>query len=166
MRGQTDEDAGRAIELTAYMQRTAQKLTAKAKAEAAAGVIIRPLSPEEKHIVTELGKFNAVQALVQQAFLQGGKVTPETLTRAYGDLQDVLLKDRRAHPENDALDCARMTKLQESYIVAVQKLDYEAMNAKFGVDIVKKEPALKSFAAPDRPAMSGAGNPLQTPGPG
>jgi hypothetical protein len=147
-------DGQYALELFDYDLRTKQ-ISAAAK-----NLPEAPLTPEENKIMRAVTQFKAGNALLETAFAAGGSITPKTLTAAYGRLQDDLLQDRRAHPERDLADCAKMSKLQETYITVVQSLDYESVNARYGVQITKVEPALRKFDAPSRLAVfMAAGNP-------
>ena len=107
--------------------------------------VVKPLTPDEQKVFDQLRQYNAEEMLQDRAFRDAGKITPATLTRAYGEMQEDLRKKLDKDPDNPFLQ-AQATKLQQSYVHVVQELDYVGANAKRGVDIYKKEPALKDMA--------------------
>lgn len=107
----------------------------------------KELTAAEKQVMEQLGQWNAMQLLQDRAFRTDGKITPETLARAYGDMQDDLDAKIRKEPDN-LLYRAQTAKLQQSFITTIQTLDYIKANADRGVDIFKVEPGLKAPSAP------------------
>jgi len=121
---------------------------------AAAANPMAPLTPAENAVYQQVRAYNAFQALDAKAFQLEGKITPASLIHAYGQLQGELQAKLKADPDNAATP-AMMTKLQQSLLYGVTRMDYVAANARHGVDIVKAEPSLADFAAPksaDKPA--------------
>lgn len=104
----------------------------------------KPLTPEEQQVVTDLGKWDANQMLLDRSFKKEGKITPETLIHAYAKMQDDLRHELKEHPD-DPLLRAKVTKLQQSFITAVKETDYVAENADRGVNIFDKEPKLVEY---------------------
>jgi hypothetical protein len=102
-----------------------------------------PLSPEEQAVFTQLSTWDAAQMLQDRAFAKDGKITPGTLIKAYGKMQEELRAQLQQNPEDPLLH-AKEGKLQQSFITTVRDLDYVDVNAKRGVDILEKEPALKA----------------------
>lgn len=109
------------------------------------GMKTTPLSPEEKKLADQLRQFMPKEQLLGRAFEDGGKITPETLTKAYGELQESLRKGIERDPDNKLLP-AEAVKLQESFVFLTKNLDYVVENAQRGVNILEKEPALKDLS--------------------
>ena len=114
-----------------------------AQAEAAKNAPATPLSPGERQVFQQLSQWDAAQMLQDRAFAREGKITPGTLIRAYGKMQDELRGELRKNPE-DPLLRAKVTKLQQSFITSVRTTDYVAVNAARNVNIFDKEPGLKT----------------------
>jgi hypothetical protein len=103
-----------------------------------------------------------MQMLQDRAFEAEGKITPATLIRTFGEMQEELRGELRKNPE-DPLLRAKVSKLQQSFITTVQSTDYVDVNARRGVDIFDKEPELK--AARQAQAAPGTTAPAQDPPP-
>lgn len=101
----------------------------------------KPLSPEEMKLMDQLRDWDAAKLLDDRAFAASGKITPATLVKAYGAMQDELHAKRLLEPGNTLL-MAQMTKLQQTFVHHVQGVDYVQANLDRGVDIVKAEPSL------------------------
>lgn len=111
----------------------------------------KPLSAAEQKVFEDLAKWDASQLLQDRAFKDEGKITPATLAHAYGKMQNDL-RDQLEKNHDDPLLRAKVTKLQQSFITTVQKLDYVEVNAERGVDIFRKEAALTNFLIQQRQA--------------
>ncbi|MDE1153425.1 MAG: hypothetical protein PW788_12885 [Micavibrio sp.] len=117
------------------------------RAEPAQADPAAPLTTAENAVYQQVRAYNGFQALDAKAFELDGKITPASLIHAYGQLQEGLLAKLKADPENAATP-ALMTKLQQSLLYGITRMDYVAANARHGVDIVKQEPSLAAFAKP------------------
>jgi hypothetical protein len=116
---------------------------AAAEKEAEQKELTRPLSPGEQKLFEALRQYDAAQMLQDRAFREDHRITPASLAKAYGEMQEELRRKLDREPANPLYQ-AQATKLQESFVYVVQELDYVAANAKRGVDIMK-DPALKDF---------------------
>ncbi len=103
-----------------------------------------PLTDKEKAGLARVRAWNASAMLQERAFALYGKITPQTMIGAYGALQTALMDGIKLQPDNAALPVL-MTKLQQTFITDVRKIDYVAANARHGVDIAAVEPALKNI---------------------
>lgn len=108
-----------------------------------------PLTAQEKEGMAKIRAWNASAMLQERAFALYGKITPQTIIGAYGALQTALMDGIGKQPDNAVLPVL-MTKLQQTYLNDVRRIDYVAANARYGVDIAAVEPALKNI---QRPAM-------------
>ncbi len=120
----------------------AAQAQAIADAGAQANAAAKPLSPQEQEVFAQLAKWDAATMLQDRAFAKDGKITPATLIKAYGKMQEELRAQLVKTPDDPLLH-AKVGKLQASFISTVQDLDYVDANAQRGVNIVAKEPALK-----------------------
>lgn len=106
-----------------------------------------PLTDKEKAGMAKVRAWNASAMLQERAFALYGKITPQTMIGAYGALQTALMDGIKTQPDNAALPVL-MTKLQQTYLNDVRRIDYVAANARHGVDIAALEPVLKSIPKP------------------
>jgi hypothetical protein len=106
-----------------------------AKPEGLAG---RPLTAAEQIAAEQVRNYKAEDMLQDRAFKDAKKITPATLVKAYGELQDDLRRKMEQDPGNPLYQ-AQAVKLQESFVHVTNSLDYVEANAKRGVDIMKKE---------------------------
>jgi hypothetical protein len=106
-----------------------------------------PLTEQEKAGMERVRAWNASAMLQERAFALHGKITPETMIYAYGALQTALMDGIKQRPDNAALPVL-MTKLQQTYLNDVRRIDYVAANARHGVDIAAVEPVLKNIPKP------------------
>ena len=110
-----------------------------------AGLGQAPLTPTDQELQRSLGNYHPAELLKDRAFSDSGKITPLTLAKAYGELQDELHHDLDRDPGNKLWQ-GQAQKLQQTFINAVQMTDYIQENAARGVDILKAEPLLKGLA--------------------
>ncbi len=103
-----------------------------------------PLTDKEKAGLAKVRAWDASAMLQERAFALYGKITPQTMIGAYGALQTALMDGIKLQPDNAALPVL-MTKLQQTFVNDVRKIDYVAANARHGVDIAAVEPALKNI---------------------
>lgn len=136
----TNAEAARAVEMVNYDTVISDAIETQRREKAAT-----PLTPEEHAMMTTLGQYNAARQLVDNAFDTDGRITPKTLTAAYGRLQTALQTESNSTPSMASLTNAKLNKLQESYFIVVQFIDYLGENAKRGVDITALEPCLKDL---------------------
>lgn len=106
-----------------------------------------PLTEKEKASLARVRSWNASAMLQERAFALYGKITPQTMIGAYGALQTALMDGIAKQPDNAVLPVL-MTKLQQTYLNDVRRVDYVAANARHGVDIAAVEPALKDIRRP------------------
>lgn len=143
-RAQRSEDGLKALEMLGYML------------SPAANVPSQP--PPDPRVATQLNGWDPHRLLDDEAFRQSRKITPETIIRAYAKLQEDLRGKMKAEPSNP-LYPAQATKLQQAFLVHARALDFVAVNAERGVDIVKTEAELRRFAPPvKKPAAKQAQN--------
>ena len=127
-----------------------------------------PLTPAEKKLKDTLDKYNPGAELQDRAFKLKGKITPATMTEAYGLMENELRDQAVKHPENPLYQI-QMTKLQEAYVKDVSTIDYVEANAKHGVKIEEKEAILSKFTGPnaitfpDTPPASAPSTPTPLP---
>ncbi len=141
-----DQDVTRALLLETYV--------AKARPDQpAAG-----LSGTDAALAAQLKNWDADKLLDDKAFEMGKKITPQTIIAAYNRLQGDLHGKMTSDPDNK-LYPLQATKLQQAFLTHARELDYVGANAARGVDIVKTEAALKSFAEPPKKNAS-AGAPV------
>ena len=107
-----------------------------------------PLTAQEKAGLAKVRAWNASAMLQERAFALYGKITPQTMIGAYGALQTALMDGIAQQPDNAALPVL-MTKLQQTYLNDVRRIDYVAANARHGVDITAVEPVLKNIQKPE-----------------
>jgi hypothetical protein len=115
----------------------------------------QPLSPADQEIQRQLSDYHPAALLKDRAFSDSGKITPLTLAKAYGELQDELHENLDRQPDNKLWQ-AQASKLQQTFINTVGLTNYIEENASRGVDILKAEPLLKGLAppAPETPAKT------------
>ncbi len=114
-------------------------------------------------VARQLSNYHPIQLMRDRAFADGGMITPATIAKAYGELQDELRQDIDRQPDN-RLWQAQAQKLQENFPNAVQMTDYIHENATRGVNILKAAPELKGFnlQTGDAPASPAAAPPAPT----
>ena len=142
-RARTDPDVARALVLMSYLVKAHPQHPAAA------------LSGTDRALAGELKKWDADKLLDDKAFEMGGKITPSTIIKAYNALQDDLHGKMTASADNK-LYPLQAAKLQQAFLTHARELDYVAVNAARGVDIVKTEPALKTFADPPKKNLAAA----------
>lgn len=131
--------------------RTARRAAAPAGSDAAAGIaqaleILKPTMPQrmlrdliaafvppDGVLIEKLKEWDPLQELQTGAIERHGKITPETLIRAYGALQNEL--HGQLHGEDDKLAREKMTILKGIFTRYVRAVDYVSVNQKYGVDI-------------------------------
>ncbi len=100
----------------------------------------------------QLDAYNPQASMEDQAFSTSGKVTPETMIGAYTRMQDQFRTLIKQHPE-DPLYPQEMAKLQKAFTDNLQRMDYAAVNNRYGVKIENVEPSLAAFSGgQQRPA--------------
>jgi hypothetical protein len=102
-------------------------------------------SEEDTAVSRQLANYHPAALLKDRAFADAGKITPVTLAKAYGELQDELRRNLDREPDNKLWQ-GQANKLQQTFINAVKMTNYIEENASRGVDILAVEPALKSLA--------------------
>jgi hypothetical protein len=117
--------------------------------KAEAGKIVTPLTPAERSVADRLDNWDATKLLEDRAMAKDGKITPTTLAKAYGAMENDLRRQIDKNPD-DPYYRAQGTKLMDAFVELVKSADYVAENAKYGVDIYRKE-NLSRFAAPTSP---------------
>lgn len=117
----------------------------RANKHAAQGVA--PLTARERAGMARVRSWNASAMLQERAFALYGRITPQSMIGAYGALQTALMEGIAKQPDNAVLPLL-MTKLQQTYLNDVRKIDYVAANARHGVDIAAVEPRLKDIRRP------------------
>jgi hypothetical protein len=130
-----DQDVTRALLLETYV--------AKARPNSPAASLIAA----DTALAGQLKSWDADRLLDDKAFEIGKKITPQTIITAYNQLQGDLHDKMTTDPDNK-LYPLQATKLQQAFLTHARELDYVGANAARGVDIVKTEAALKSFAEP------------------
>jgi len=120
-----------------------------------------PLKPGEEQIKDALSKWDAMQALQEQAIKDSGRITPVTMVKAHAALTDGLKAAMEEDPDNHLIDL-KMSKLKSTFLETVPQLDYVEANKRFGVDIVELEPALEKY----KPATKSATRLAAPPKPG
>ena len=114
--------------------------------------VVQPLTPDEQKIADQLRAYDAAKMLQDRAFRDAHKITPGTLVKAYGEMQEDLRRKIDKDPDNPLWQ-AQAVKLQESFVHVTSTLDYVDANAKRGVDILKAEASLSRFSFdPNAPA--------------
>ncbi|MEZ0259557.1 MAG: hypothetical protein ACAH80_01020 [Alphaproteobacteria bacterium] len=114
------------------------------------------LTPAELSVKDQLAKWDALQALQDRAFKDGGRITPVTMVKAYTALSDDLRAEMDAEPDNNLID-QKMGKLHATFIDTVPQIDYLEANRRFGVDIVAQEPVLDKYKPEAKTATRPAG---------
>lgn len=95
-------------------------------------------------IVRDVTAWDARQALIDKA-TESKKITPETMAQAYMELMTVY-NERLYHGEDRATSVTalmRMIRLTRSYLDVMPIIDYVAVNAQKGIDILTVESCLK-----------------------
>lgn len=130
-----DRDTSKGIDFYRYFSANPQPLQSA------------PLTPQQ---AIGLDHYDPQAQLEERAFDRTGKITPESMIKAYGELQDELRSRMQAHP-GDQLYPQEMTKLQREFTHNVKTMDYVEANQRFGVTIENVEPVLAAFS--DKPAQ-------------
>jgi hypothetical protein len=107
------------------------------------------LTEEEKPLKAQIDRWDAMKILQDKAFAMSGRITPETLVKAYGALATELHHKMDAEPGNRMYNL-QMTKLQSRFIEGVKEIDYVEVNRQRGVKIENVEPSLSRFTQPAR----------------
>lgn len=84
------------------------------------------------------------EELVEAAYKYGGKVTPETVTLAYGLLQNELMEKTAADPAQDYLYREKMARMEQAYLADLDFIDYAEENQKRSVPITELQKPLNS----------------------
>jgi hypothetical protein len=132
-RAKTDPDVAKALVLMTYMVQPHPQHPAAA------------LGAAGEALATQLKNWDADKLLDDKAFEMGRKITPQTIIRAYNQMQEDLHQKMKAEPDNQ-LYPLQSTKLQQAFLTHARELDYVAANQSRGVDITRAEPTLKAFA--------------------
>lgn len=135
-----DPDYIRAREFRRHVTAAEQVAKRAAKGDA-------PLTNAEKAGFARVRSWNASAMLQERAFALYGKITPQTMIGSYGALQTALMDGIAKQPDNAVLPLL-MTKLQQTYLNDVRRIDYVAANARHGLDITAVEPVLKGIQRP------------------
>jgi hypothetical protein len=95
-------------------------------------------------INNSLQSWDAKAALQKRAIDIAGKITPESYARAYGSLMNELDSLSQGAPvAEEILLNSKIIKLKKTFLQVIVKTDYVGANKKYGVDILKVEPALQ-----------------------
>jgi hypothetical protein len=124
--------------------------------QAKAPEAVTGLNGADQALAGQLKAWDADKALDDKAFEIGKKITPQTIIAGYNKMQEDLHEKMKADPDNK-LYPLQSAKLQQAFLNHARNLDYVSVNAARGVDIVKAEPALRSFA--ESPKKNAAGAP-------
>lgn len=118
--------------------------------------IIVALAPPDTALRQQLVDWRPLDRLEETAVAQGGKITPETLVRAYGSLQSDLHGQLTGDDPRVARE--KMSLLKGIFTRYVRTVDYVEANARHGVDIEQAEKTLfdKHRAAPAATAAAPA----------
>jgi hypothetical protein len=108
---------------------------------------------EDPSLQREVNAYHPAALLRDRAFSDSGKITPLTLAKAYGELQDEL-RENLSHDPGNKVWQAQGAKLQQTFVNTVKMTNYIEENASRGVDILKVEPTLRDLQPPasDAPA--------------
>ncbi len=107
-----------------------------------------PKPAAQQKAETALVQWDAAKALKDKAFATDHKITPATLVRAYGDMQDELCAKTRSDPANTVMYEEQMTRLKVALLGNMQSMDYVTENKRRGVTLENVEASLKGFAKP------------------
>ncbi|MDP2204686.1 MAG: hypothetical protein Q8K65_00085 [Alphaproteobacteria bacterium] len=131
--------------------RTARREAAAAGSDAATGIaqaleILKPSMPQQmlrdiiaafvppdSVLIEKLKEWDPVTEMQTRAIERHGKITPETLIRTYGALQNELHGE--LHGADDKLAREKMTILKGIFTRYVRGVDYVGVNQKYGVDL-------------------------------
>jgi hypothetical protein len=160
--------------------RTARREAAEAGSDAAAGIaqaleMLKPAMPQQllrdliaafvppdSVLIEKLKEWDPVIELQTRTIEQHGKITPETLIRTYGVMQNEL--HSQLHGNDDKLAREKMTIIKGIFTRFVRGVDYVGINQKYGVDIEAAERDLlergraaepEIFVGPRMPAPTG-----------
>lgn len=92
-------------------------------------------------IIDKLEGWNVKETLTDAAYAHTGMITPETITLAYGRLQDAFLKKAEAQPSKEHIYRESMAYLQSTFINQIENIDYAGENAKRCVPVTKLQTA-------------------------
>lgn len=102
-------------------------------------------APAEPALEAAISKWDASKALKDRAFGAEHKITPRTLANAYNAIHDELQDQVRKDPAQARYFELQMTKLQQTFVADVPKMDYVQVNLDRGVNIEAVENSLKPF---------------------
>lgn len=128
-----------------------------------------PMTNSDEKVQKALDAYNPYKQLLDKAFEQGNKITPETLIRAHRDMADDLLakaNEEDARRKNlgqspNPLYRLEIAKLQRVFNDTVQYSDYVELNKQRGVTIEEVEPGLQQLS---KAAVSGETAQASVPG--
>ncbi|HRI77217.1 MAG TPA: hypothetical protein PLX33_09535 [Alphaproteobacteria bacterium] len=158
--------------------RETQRTAAPAGSDAAAGIayadevlkpavpqqvmrdIVAVLTPPDTALRKALMDWKPIDRLEQGAIADGGKITPETLIRSYGKIQNELHGQLFGEDGEARLAREKMALVKSLFVLYVQGVDYVSANQKYGVDI---EVAEKDLLARGRAAGIGLPKAESTP---
>ncbi|HRJ66578.1 MAG TPA: hypothetical protein PLW48_05530 [Alphaproteobacteria bacterium] len=118
--------------------------------------IIAVLTPPDISLRKALMDWKPIDRLEQGAIADGGKITPETLIRSYGKIQNELHGQLFGEEAEARLAREKMALVKSLFVLYVQGVDYVTANEKYGVDI---EAAEKDLLARGRAADIGQPKP-------
>lgn len=131
--------------------RAARRAAAPAGSDAAAGIaqaleMLKPAMPQQmlrsliaafvppdSVLIEKLKEWDPVTEMQTRAIERHGKITPETLIRTYGAMQNEL--HGQLHGDDDKLAREKMTILKGIFTRYVRAVDYVGVNKLHGVDI-------------------------------
>lgn len=95
--------------------------------------MIAAFVPPDSGLVKKLQEWDPVEEMQAHAIARHGKITPETLIRAYGVMQNEL--HSQLHGGEDKLAREKMTILKGIFTRYVRSVDYVGVNRHYGVDL-------------------------------
>jgi len=98
--------------------------------------ITTAMRPIDVNMGAKLREWDVIGTLEKKAIEQGGMITPETITRAYGAVQDSLRTDM-LNGGNEYENREKMVFTRALFTRYVQMIDYVDANERHGVDIEK-----------------------------
>lgn len=107
---------------------------------------------------TYITAWNPLLALKKKALSLHGEITPRSLIKAHAALQDSLQTVMQENPQNP-LYPAQAGMLKKFFEYSVSRLDYVAVNQRYGVDLSKSP----TFSQLMKPPTDSASKPQQTP---
>ena len=122
--------------------------------------IIAMLTPPDTALRQALMDWKPIDQLEQGAIAAGGKITPETLIRSYGRIQNDLHGALFGQDDKARLAREKMALMKSLFVIYVRGVDFVSANEKYGVDI---EAAEKDLLARGRAAGIGVPAPAAPP---